>query len=137
MFSQFPEMKVTLTQYVLLRAVALPLSSPVFEPEPLIICLILLCGNLQCLFSSTFTFYCCLSSFLPSCCSVVAADVCPGCWMKTSTSSPSLSSLVMCMLLQLTSSLSFYLLMFFPSSPTPSIQPLTSYSYVHHISFSH
>lgn len=56
-------------------------------------------------FPSSSPFYHCLSSLLPSCCSVVWADVCPGCWMKTSSSSPSLSSLVMCMLLQLTSSL--------------------------------
>lgn len=54
-------------------------------------------------------FHCCLSSFLPSRCSVHGADVCPGCWMKTSTSSPSLNSLVMCMLLQLTSSLFVFL----------------------------
>lgn len=58
-------------------------------------------------FPSSSPFYRCLSSLLPSCCSVVWADVCPGCWMKTSTSSPSLSSLVMCMLLQLTSSLCY------------------------------
>lgn len=77
------------------------------HPEPLMICRSsLLRGNLRCLsFASSSPFYRCLSSLLPSCCSVVWADVCPGCWMKTSTSSPSLSSLVMCMLLQLTSSL--------------------------------
>lgn len=57
--------------------------------------------NLLCL--CFHSFYCCLSSFLPFRCSVHGTDVCPGCWMKTSTSSPSLNSLVMCMLLQLTS----------------------------------
>lgn len=73
----------------------------------LIICLgLLLRANLLCLcFHPPLPFYHFLSSLLPSRCSVVWADVCPGCWMKTSTSSPSLNSLVMCMLLQLTSSL--------------------------------
>lgn len=60
-------------------------------------------------FPSSSPFYRCLSSLLPSRCSVVWADVCPGCWTRTSTSSPSLNSLVMCMLLQLTSSLSIFL----------------------------
>lgn len=68
-------------------------------------------------------FYGCLSSFLPSRCSVHGADVCPGCWMKTSTSSPSLNSLVMCMLLQLTSSpLRLPLFLFSPLSFIPNHQ---------------
>lgn len=75
-------------------------------------------GNLQCLcFHSSSPFYHFLSFLLPSCCSVVWADICPGCWMKTSTSNPSLSSLVMCMLLQLTSS-SYCLFCFFPPLST-------------------
>lgn len=66
-------------------------------------------------------------SLLPSRCSVAGAGVCPGCWTKTSTSSPSLNSLVMCMLLQLTSSLFILLLFSFsPSSSSPIIRHLTS-----------
>lgn len=63
-----------------------------------------------------------LSLFFPalSRCSVHGADACPGCWMKTSTSSPSLNSLVMCMLLQLTSSL--FVIPLFLFSPLSSIR---------------